>query len=459
MRAKKGISRRTFLDVSLKSGAAFALQPLMHGFAGSAVSESKPNILFIITDQQGLETLSALQNPFVHTPNEDRLKKRGVTFTRSYSVNPVCSPARSSMFTGRMSSETGVVHNGLPIRAGIPNLGQWLAQFGYETVYVGKWHLPDGYATRIPGFKVLPGGIYLRGTVGDRTVSMASEAFLRHYEGKKPFFMVASFLQPHDVCGWIRRNARPLETWPFPEIEAALPPLPPNFDALLKEAKRAKIARMPEWNERNWRYYLWSYYRMVEEADRELGRVLDALEASRFARNTLVIFTSDHGEGRARHRTVLKNFLYEEAVNVPLIVSFPGRVAENKTDERHLVSGADITPTVCDFAGVPAPPNQRGLSLKPILTGKEVPWREFVVSEVMHDYGRMIRTDRFKLITYRDDPVIQFFDLKADPWETHNLAGETRYAAQLKELVRMLESWEKRLDFAPNALGPFTVRM
>ncbi len=458
MAEKKSLTRRQFLDVGIKGGAALALQPILGGLSRAAVTKSRPNILLIITDQQGLETLSSLRNAFTRTPNLDRLKQRGVTFARSYSANPICSPARSSMFTGRMSSETGVIHNGLPIRKSIPNLGQWLSQYGYETVYAGKWHLPDGYPTRIPGFKVLPGGIYLRGTVGDRTVSMASESFLRNYRSEKPFFLVTSLLQPHDVCGWILRNKTPFNTLPVKGIEDQLPPLPPNFNVLLKEAARAQIARMPEWTPLNWRYYLWSYYRMVEEADRELGRVLDALEASRFENNTLVIFTSDHGEGRARHSTVLKNFLYEEAVNVPLIFSFPGRFSENKVDETHLVSGTDIVPTVCDLAGVPAPPLMRGRSLLPVLKGKARSWREFVVSEVMNDYGRMVRTETFKMIAYRNDPTVQLFDIKNDPWETRNLADDPRYRNELQELKRLLASWEQKLKPAPNALGPFVMK-
>ena len=456
---KDRMSRREFLGTSLLGGAALAAKPLAPLIrTGGRKSAARPNILLIITDQQGLDALSAAGCRDLHTPNMDRIKSRGVSFRESYSANPLCSPDRSSLFTGRTSSETGVIDNGLPIRDGIPNLGQWLSDHGYRTLYIGKWHLPRGYQTKIPGFEVLPAGISLRGTVGDASVSRTAEGFLRNYSGGRPFFLVASLLQPHDICGWIGRRSKSLRRIPFAGIEEQLPSLPPNFSASPEEPAKAEIARMASWNELTWRYYLWSYYRMVEEVDREIGRILDALEETGLDRQTLVIFTSDHGEGRGRHRTVLKNFLYEEAAKVPLMFSFPGEIPENRTDTEHLVSALDLVPTVCDYAGVPAPPHQRGFSLRPVLEGKAVSWREFVVSEVMRDQGRMVRTAEFKLIAYRDDPVLQLFDIQKDPWETENLAANPRYVAELSEMKRILTRWERTLKPAPNASGPFVLQ-
>ena len=455
MAKQKAISRRTFLNRALAGGGSLTLLNFWPAFhILTSKTRKRPNILLIISDQQGLDTFSSLNIPHVHTPNLDRLKARGTFFRQSYSVNPICSPARSSLFTGRMPSETGVIHNGLAIRSDLPNLGQWLAQNGFRTVYAGKWHLPNGYTTSIAGFEVLPAGLLLRGTVGDATVARACEGFLRNYASDRPFFMVASFLQPHDICSWIERHRRTLKTLPLQGIEDQLPGLPPNMDARPPEPEKARIARRPQWNALNWRYYLWSYYRMVEEVDREIGLLLDALQDTGLDENTLIIFTSDHGEGRGRHGSVLKNFLYEEAVKVPLVISFPAHLNENRISDR-LVSTPDIAPTICDFAGLPAPPGSRGRSLKPLLLGKNFNDRGFVVAEVMRDQGRMIRNERFKLIAYRNDPQIQLFDLQNDPWETQNVAGEARFAAELKALKKELENWEKTLDLAPNALGPF----
>ncbi len=460
MKEKFKFTRREFLNLSLAGGTIMAsnIKFRKNLFAGK--KDKRPNIVLIMTDQQGLDTLSALGCSDVNTPNMDRLKKSGVTFMESYSTNPICSPARSSIYTGRMSSETGVIKNGLAIRSDIPNLGEVLSENGYETVYVGKWHLPNGYQDKIPGFKVLPAGIGVRGTLGDSGVSGVSEAFLRNYKGNKPFFLSVSFLQPHDICNWIKRNADEIENLPFKDIDK-LPPLPPNFKFNFKESAESHIPRAQtnKWNELNWRYYLWSYYRMVEEVDKEIGRVLDAIYDSEYADNTMIIFTSDHGEGMARHRTVTKNFLYEESVKVPLIISFPGRIPKNRINKKNLVSGLDLFSTICDYAGIKPADNVKGLSLKPILERKNVNWREFLVTEVMHDMGRMIRTDKFKLIAYRNDPVIQLFDLQNDPWEKNNLAEKKNYKSEIKELSSMLEKWEQKLDFAENAKGVFKVKI
>ncbi len=447
-------SRREFLG-----GGAIAATTLASGMAPAAAPAKRPNFLLLITDQQGLDTLSALGCPAIHTPNLDRLARRGVSFLESHSTNPVCSPARSSLFTGRTSCETGVIVNGRPIRPELPNLGQWLGQQGYETVYCGKWHLPGSYTTRIPGFTVIPGGLGGQGTLGDQCVSSASEGYLRNRRREKPFFLVSSFLQPHDVCNWTGRRKNHAEPLPFPEIADALPPLPANFHYDPKEPKRGAPARIPGagWTEQEWRYYLWSYYRMVEEAEHEVGRVLRALEQSGEADNTVIIFTADHGEGRGRHQSILKNFLYDEAVKVPLIISWPGRIAENVQDREHLVCGLDVMPTVCDLAGIPAPKGVRGLSLRPLLERKKTSWREFVVTEVRRDSGRMIRTADFKYIVYRNDPVQQLFDMKRDAGETKNLIDEARYAAILREHRKLLNDWEAHLDRAPGTPPPFRV--
>ena len=367
----------------------------------------------------------------------------------SYATNPLCSPARSSMFTGRMPSETGVIRNSQRIRRGIPNVGHLLRQEGHETVFAGKWHLSREYTRRVPGFKTLGGGLDGQGAVGDAAVSSACEGYLRERRGRKPFLLVASFLQPHDVCQWISMHQQASGDLPFPEIADELPDLPPNFRFDPAEPEGLKGVRKyhrTKWDEQWWRYYLWSYYRMVEEADAEIGRVLQALEDSGHAGNTIVVFTSDHGEGRARHQMLTKNFLYDEAAKVPLIVSWPGHLGAGVTDTTHLASGLDITPTLCDYAGVKPPERNLGLSLRPVLEGKRAKWREFVVAEAKHNAARMVRTADYKYVMYRGDPVEQLFDMKNDPGETKNLAKDGKYTATLKEHRKLLHKWEKGLE-------------
>ncbi|UCD30173.1 MAG: sulfatase-like hydrolase/transferase, partial [Planctomycetota bacterium] len=381
-----------------------------------------------------------------------RLARRGVSFTESYSTDPVCCPARSSLFTGRMSSETAVVSNSFPMRKDIPDLGQWLDRSGYETVYVGKWHIPNRNYEE--SFRVLPGA-YGVGEHCDPAIARNCESYLLNRTGGKPFLLVGSFLNPHDICYWVMRNWGIPDGMRYKEIENELPPLPPNFkydprepEHLQKRRKLAESKRTGVWTERMWQYYIWSYYRQIEMVDACIGRILDALEDSGHADNTIILFTADHGDGHARHKMPSKSFLYDEAAKVPMMVSCPGRVLEDKLDKEHLVSGADMVPTLCDYAGVKPPAGVVGRSLRPLLEGKSVEWREFVAAE-SNITGRMIRTSQYKYITYKDDPVEQLFDMKNDPWETKNIVGESKYASVVGDHRKLLQEWSSKLDPAP----------
>jgi arylsulfatase A-like enzyme len=193
-----------------------------------------------------------------------------------------------------------------------------------------------------------------------------------------------------------------------------------------------------------WRFYLYNYYRQVEMLDATVGRILDALESSTHADNTIVIFTSDHGEGAAHHQHVEKWYPYDEALKVPLVISCPGRIESDYRDQHHLVTGIDIISTMCDYAGVSAPPHARGYSLRPLLEHKNVEWRDFVAAEVQV-VGRVIRTPHYKYVRYKDDPVEQLFDMEADPGETHNLYADSRYASVVTDHRKLLNEWESKL--------------
>jgi arylsulfatase A-like enzyme len=412
-------------------------------------SRRPPNFLFLLVDQLHIDALSAYGCPWVRTPNIDRLIQSGVSFRQSYCTNPLCSPARSSLLTGRMPVETGVVNNGIPIDESIPNVGQWLGRHGYQTVYCGKWHLPQTWQESFSGFHVIPVLGEGEGDMKDPLVALAWEAYLRQRSPEKPFFFVGSLLQPHDICFWAIQDYIPQlvpKRIPFENLVRPLPDLPPNVHSRPPAPKL--IAEAP-WTPRDrsdeqWRFYIYCYYRMVEMLDADVGRMLDALEASGAAGDTVVIFTSDHGEGLGRHGHVQKHFPYEEAAKVPLVISSPGRVSPNLRNNTHLVSGVDVVSTICDFAGIPAPPNVRGLSLKPLCEGKSPAWRDFVVTEAQQ-VGRMVRTKRYKYVSYQDDPVKQLFDLEADPWEMNNLYGRSQYAGVVADHHKLLEEFEAGL--------------
>ncbi|MHB8901749.1 MAG: sulfatase family protein [Thermoguttaceae bacterium] len=409
-----------------------------------ALGRSKPNFLFLLCDQLGLDAIGAHGCADVHTPNIDRLIGRGVTFTQSHSTSPVCSPARSSLFTGRMPVETGVISNNRAIRPGCPNLGQWLSAAGYESYYCGKWHVPDGYPTRIAGFEVLPvgGG---QGDLVDSVVSRWGESFLKSRNSSKPFCFVASLLQPHDICYWAIQGPRLVpERLPFEALEGKLPPLPPNHKSRPPAPAKLDKLAYQGFSDEQWRYYLYIYYRQVEMVDADLGRILDALEDSGQDDNTVVVLTSDHGDGRGRHGHVQKWYPYEESVKVPMVVSCPGRITQGAVDSEHLVSGLDVMCTLSDYAGLDPPPDSKGRSLRPLLEQKSVAWRDFVSSE-HHIDGRMLRTAQYKYVRYAGDPVEQLFDMKADPWEMQNLYDDPRLADVVRDHRKMLDDWEASL--------------
>jgi choline-sulfatase len=409
-----------------------------------------PNFLFLLVDQLNLDAISAHGCRWARTPNMDRLVRSGVTFMESHSTNPVCSPARSSLLTGRMPVETGVPTNGLTIRQDIPNLGQWLSRRGYEAVYCGKWHLPHTWQDEIPGFTTIPMSGEGEGDMKDALVAMASSAYFAQRRKDSPFLMVSSLLQPHDICFWAIADYIPQivpKTNPFRDLPHPLPALPPNNKSRPRAPKALDETGVynRDFSDEQWRYYLYSYYRMVEMLDADIGRILDGLEANGLAEDTVVVLTSDHGEGAGRHGHVQKWTPYDESVRVPFVVSCPKRIRAGVRDATHLVSGLDVMSTLCDFAGADAPRNLRGRSLRPLLEGKRTEWREFVAAE-MQMVGRMIRTERFKYVKYKDDPVEQLFDMKADPWETVNISEEAKYADEVRRHRALLQGWEAGLE-------------
>ncbi|MCL5269498.1 MAG: sulfatase-like hydrolase/transferase [bacterium] len=495
--AKAGLTRREFLKAGAAAGLAAmtAAAPFSHAALaqGEAKPKGRPNVLIIISDQLNIDAISVFREHYkeaawgphwVKTPNLDRLVGRGVAFLESHSANPVCCPARAAIFTGRMAIETGVVYNNIGIDDKVPNMAQWFEQHGdYDRAYCGKWHAggqwncPDVDGPRkIPGFDTIPVMDFGVGATLDYQVSANAEAYIRNHRGEKPFLLVASLLNPHDICMWTGSLMGRLVTARADEFGLGdrLPILPPNHSySFSSEDPSGKP--VTGFDDAQWRNYAYDYYRMVEKVDADVGRMLEAVEAR--GGDTLVIFTADHGEGLGRHGRVQKWHPYDESVRVPLIIAWPGHVKEGVIDDAHLVSGVDIMPTVCDYAGIPAPPHARGFSLRPLLDrdgAAPAGWRDHVYAEMQH-VGRMIRTAQYKFVKfykfsgkgdapfvkksdgtatqfepghgadYEENPVRLLFDMKADPWETKNLAGEPQMASVLTSHEALLREWEAKL--------------
>jgi arylsulfatase A-like enzyme len=342
-----------------------------------------------------------------------------------------------------MPHETDVMVNGRPVAAGIPTVGEVFQGAGYETVYGGKWHLPKSF-DGMTSFRKLIGGSSQGADMDAPLASTCADWLRKRPAGRDSFLMVASFMNPHDVCEWIRRRKghrehSDLRKYPPAPSNMAVDPDEPEAIQYHRRAgydlMSQAVGIASEWQRDDFRQYLHDYYRMVEAVDREIRGVLKALDDGGHTPDTLVVFTSDHGEGMGGHHWVQKASFYEESVRVPLIVAGPGMDAGRVCTD--LATLADIMPTMCDAAGVEMPPDVRGISLM-----KASP-RPYVVSELRygteHREGRMLRGRRYKYVVFNGARPEQLFDLELDPGETRNIATS---ATGLRDEHRtMLRSW------------------
>jgi len=418
------------------------------------ISQKKPNILLIMTDQQTADALSCAGNKNLKTPALDALAANGIRFTNNYVTQPLCLPFRTSLQTARYPHEVMVRNNRDTIQGDVPLLGQLVADAGYHCRYVGKWHV--GTSPENAGYEK-----YVKGEKDHIKADLAREILLQKLE--KPFFLTVSFTNPHNVCQLARADAVGTEL-PDGSIGVAptdfdeLPPLPDNFDmpenepSLIREVQnRSADYHYPtaNWSELTWRQYLWGYYRLVEKVDAEIGKVLQALEDGGHKENTIVMFTSDHGEGVARHHWNQKQILYDQATKTPFIIHWEGK--SEQSIYPHLVTNAlDIPATILDVAGVEKPASMRGTSLLPLIYGETIEKYDYVVSETMFargainlgGTGRMIRTERYKYCIYeKGEKREQLFDMENDPGEMKNLVYNKEYHKQLNEHRKMMVQW------------------
>ncbi len=415
-------------------------------------NSTQPNILLIITDQQTADAMSSVGNNYLRTPSMDKLADGGVLFKSNYVVQPLCLPFRSSLQTGLYPHEIGTISNGRSITGDVPFLGNLVSAAGYTCDYIGKWHI--GASPENTGYNYDEAG-------KDNEKAVAAEGYLMQ-EHIKPFFLTVSFMNPHNVCQLARADAVGTDLPDgaiglAPEDLSELPPLPDNFElpenesSVIREIQKKTELHYPtkNWDEKTWRQYLWGYYRLVEKVDNEIGRVLEALKKGGHADNTVIIFTSDHGEGVAMHHWNQKQVLYEQSVRTPLIIQWKGKTQKRVYSE--LVSNAlDIPVTILDIIGVDKPSGMHGVSLKPIMEGKSPEPREYVVSETMFPMGdrnlgatgRMIRTKKYKYCIYDNgEKREQLFHMENDPGEMTNLVYKNGYEKILTEHRELIRKW------------------
>jgi len=428
----------------------------------------QPNIIVFFTDQQRWDTTGVHGNPLGLTPNFDRIAHQGTHIFNSFTCQPVCAPARSSLQTGLYATNTGVHRNGLTLEPGARTLAYYFNQAGYHTGYIGKWHLADadpvppqqqgeyqywlganlaefvsepyntvlydkdGKAVKMPGYRV------------DATTDAAIR-YIDEHQGE-PFFLFLSFLEPH------HQN----------HIDDFVPPVgyrepyqnrwvPPDL-ATLGGSTHQHIA---------------GYYGMVKRLDEAFGRLLDAIKSLGLEENTVVLFTSDHGCHFKTRNGEYKRSCHESSIRVPTAITGPGFTGGGQIQE--LVSLVDLPPTLLDAAGIPVPEQFEGRSILPLVGRQAVDWPEEVFIQISEiQVGRAVRTRRWKYSVVAPDrngwgdPDSDhyeekfLYDLQADPYELHNRIGLESHqgvAAVLRErlISRMVAAGEREptIEIAP----------
>lgn len=446
------------------------------GFAAGPPLPSRPNILFIISDDQRPDTIAALGNPLIQTPNLDRLVHAGTTFTRAVVGYPICHVSRAEILTGTAAFRNGVPYRGTKID---PGLATWAGTFraaGYHTWFVGKWHndgqpLQRGYeetrglftsggaakdrlaepyvdhagrkATGYTGwtFKTNDGRVELEKGVGltpDISRHFTDAAIeLINRKPAEPFFLHVAFTAPHDPRllppGWEKK------------YDPRKMPLPKNFryehpfdhgnlngrdEVLLGSPRQPDEVRAE----------LAVYYAAISGMDEQIGRIIDALKMTSQLDNTIIIFTSDHGLAMGSHGLMGKQNLYEHTFGVPLIFSGPG-IPEGVRRESPCYL-RDLFPTTCEFADIKIPDTVQSRSLAPVIEGGPDPVYPFVVG-CYTDTQRAIREGEWKLIVYPQAKRMQLFDLANDPDELTDLSATAEHAGRVGDLRAKLVGWLK----------------
>lgn len=430
----------------------FIIIACLHNLATFAQAKQQPNIVIIMTDQLFADAMSCvIGNQYIHTPNIDQLAETGMRFTKAYSPNPLCVPMRTSMITGQFPHTTGIMANGKDniLDASRFNfMGRIMKDAGYETGYFGKWHIPlSGWEKDVHGFEIMPPN-------GNLDAAPAADFIKQKHE--KPFFAFASFLSPHEVCQWARKQELPGgPIGDLPDLED-MPPLKTNFAVpenetdimafMSKSYHTSTTFPVANYSDADWRRLLWGYYRLVERADYFVGQITSAIKESGQEENTVIIFLADHGECAGSHHWNQKTVFYDESSRVPFIVTWPGKT-EKGTSGILVNTGTDMIPTLCDIAGTDIPSGLPGKSLMAPVLGKTPEWkREFVVSEnhmvqgapvdgkELEPYGRMVRSVNYKYCLYSEgNDKESLVDMQFDPGELVNQAKNPVYKKILEQ--------------------------
>lgn len=455
--------------------------------------QKKPNVLFIITDDQRFDTINALGNSEIITPNLDGLAQRGTSFVRAHiaggTCGAVCMPSRAMVLSGRNPFHLEKLGGNIPPEH--KTLAETFKNNGYETIGLGKWHngCPAYARSFTQGAKIFFGGMWDHWNVptcrydptgeydnvinfvvdfysdnhpqsqhcdefdpGKHSSTLLTDAaidLLNENAGKdKPFFMYLAYLAPHDP-----------RTMPDSFREMYDPEkikLPPNFQQIidtnypLMVHRDEHLAAYPR-EEGEIKRHIAEYFAMITHLDYEIGRLLDTLHQSGEEDNTIIVFTGDNGLAVGQHGWLGKEDIYEHGVRVPLIMAGPG-IAENVRNDAYVYL-YDIFPTLCEKIGLEIPSSVDGKSFAKLLDGNHGDTFRDELYLIFDNFVRGVKDENYKLIEYRngdseEDKWTFLYDIKNDPWETRNLAGCEEYKDKINEMrekiLKHRDDWEEQ---------------
>jgi arylsulfatase A-like enzyme len=456
--------------IALLAGLLLLIASCNSSHQKNAEYSSKPNILFIMTDQHNATALSCYGNKEISTPNLDRLASEGVLFENAICQTGQCVPSRYSIWTGRYARSTGTYFNGQGQNPDENTVGDLFRKAGYVTGTIGKHHQimnaennNHGFDTvlvprvnlmpvdTLPYAEVHPG----RSPVGTSSLSneehtcglitQASLDFIRANK-EKPFVLWCSYFGPHTPIN-------PSLPWAN-QYDAESITLPPNHQSVDWETpgmegliSKSGPYSKPEYHKKS----LALYYGFVSQIDYNIGRMIQELEALGLLENTIVVYTADHGEMMSEHQSWTKGLTgYDATIRVPLIIRDATTFTGGQKTEK-LAGSIDLLPTLLDLAGLEIPENIQGVSLRPSNLEKEN-WRKYIFSEIGRDTENnvvTVRSQTHKYVHFRKDAQTtyeQFFDLEKDPWEMTNLVDDPSYAQMISNFRKEFQQWENETE-------------
>ncbi|MBN1877577.1 MAG: sulfatase [Anaerolineae bacterium] len=433
---------------------------------------SRPNLIYVFADQLRYQSCGYAGDTRAHTPNIDALAQESVNFCNAVSGHPVCAPYRASLFTGKYTTSTGMVINEIRMLPTHHCLAHVLTEGGYETAYIGKWHLwanelgnhylprnsfvpPGPYRLGFDGYWAAynfhhlyldayyhtdsPKKIVMPGYEPDGQTELAIAQLRRASESGKPIALFLSYGTPHSP--WTADNVPPSYMAQFRDVEFSSPP---NYKPR-NDPYADRWARFKRGERKLLRKWMRGYYAMTSNLDWNLGRLLQAIDALGMRDNTIFVFTSDHGEMFGAQGRRAKNIFYEEAVRVPFLMRWPRHIPAGSISEACL-NTPDIMPTLLALLGLSIPAAVEGMDLSHCTVGEIGPEPEAAFMQGTgataawvdgHEW-RALRDRRYTYAIYRRDGQELLFDHQSDLYQLHNLVGDPTCASMLERFRALL---------------------